>query len=56
MRQLTLLQAIREFLMLPGETLKAGDFRALTPDDKEGLKRDFAAMDIEIVAQKVASA
>lgn len=51
-KQMTWVTAVREYLTLPGEGAAAilKEMKALTPKDKEDLKKDFAAIGVEITA------
>lgn len=49
MTQMTLIQAVKQHLLLDGEQLSVNAYRSFTEQDKEDLKRDFKALDIEII-------
>jgi hypothetical protein len=46
--KMTLMQAIREYLLLPGEQLKTDTFKALTPEDKNWLVEEFKAIGVTV--------
>lgn len=50
MLKMTMLKAIREHLLLPGEAMSVTEYKKLTDQDKEELKAEFLKVGVEIVA------